>query len=118
MPATFPKEQIDQPLPSRFNMLELTVNNHAGVMSHVCGLLNRRGWRVEGILSLPGACAAQRRIWLLVSAEHALGQMIKQVSKLQDVLHVRSRGAESDVFGRLEQLISPYSWDQQGVHQL
>jgi acetolactate synthase-1/3 small subunit len=118
MPATFPKEQNEQSLPNRFTMLELTVNNHVGVMSHVCGLLARRGWSVEGMLSLPGACAAQRRIWLFVSAERPVDQMIKQVSKLQDVLHVHSRSAEREVFGRLEQLISPYSLDQQRVHPI
>ncbi|MCG3147073.1 MAG: hypothetical protein PCFJNLEI_00510 [Verrucomicrobiae bacterium] len=33
--------------------LELTVQNHPGVMSHVCGLFARRAFNVEGILCLP-----------------------------------------------------------------
>ena len=34
-------------------VLELEVNNHAGVMSHVVGLFSRRAYNVEGILCLP-----------------------------------------------------------------
>ena len=46
-------------------VLELTVNNHPGVMSHVCGLLSRRAYNVEGILCLPigdGAPNAPERV--------------------------------------------------------
>ena len=31
-------------------ILELTVRNHPGVMTHVCGLFARRAFNVEGIL--------------------------------------------------------------------
>jgi acetolactate synthase-1/3 small subunit len=34
-------------------ILELTVRNHPGVMTHVCGLFARRAFNVEGILCLP-----------------------------------------------------------------
>ena len=34
-------------------VLELDVNNHAGVMSHVVGLFSRRAYNVEGILVMP-----------------------------------------------------------------
>ena len=34
-------------------VLEIDVNNHAGVMSHVVGLFSRRSYNVEGILCLP-----------------------------------------------------------------
>jgi acetolactate synthase I/III small subunit len=116
MPATFRETQTEQSFRSRFTMLELTVKNHAGIMSHVCGLLTRRDWPVEGMFSSPGPNAAHRRIWLLVSADQPLGQMIKQVAKLQDVLHVNHSEADGDVFGQLEQLISSYSSDQQSIH--
>ncbi len=33
-------------------ILELTVRNHPGVMTHVCGLFARRAFNVEGILCL------------------------------------------------------------------
>ena len=34
-------------------ILVLTVRNHPGVMTHVCGLFARRAFNVEGILCLP-----------------------------------------------------------------
>ena len=34
-------------------VLEIDVNNHAGVMSHVVGLFSRRAYNVEGILVMP-----------------------------------------------------------------
>jgi acetolactate synthase regulatory subunit len=34
-------------------VLELTVNNHAGVLMHVCSLFSRRAYNVEGVLCMP-----------------------------------------------------------------
>jgi len=116
MPATFHEARKEKSPASPFTMLELTVNNHPGVMSHVCGLLTRRGWNVEGMVSLPGQRGALRSIWLLVNAEGRLGQVIKQVAKLQDVLHVHHRGSDEDFLGQLEELMTSYSADQQGAH--
>lgn len=48
-------------------VLELAVNNHAGVMSHVSGLFSRRAWNVEGILCMPVGDGRESRIWLLVN---------------------------------------------------
>ncbi len=83
-------------------VLELTVNNHPGVMSHICGLFARHAFNVEGILCLPIAAGDQSRIWLLVNEDNRLEQMIRQILKLEDVLGVRRHGAEHDVFVRLE----------------
>ncbi len=84
-------------------VLELTVNNHPGVMSHICGLFARRTFNVEGILCLPIGSGEQSRIWLRVNADHRLEQMIKQVLKLEDVVGVRRHGADHEVFVRLEE---------------
>jgi acetolactate synthase-1/3 small subunit len=84
-------------------VLELTVNNHPGVMSHICGLFARRAYNVEGILCMPIGTGAQSRIWLLVQADHRLEQMCKQVQKLADVLSVQRHSANHDVFVRLEE---------------
>ena len=84
-------------------VLELTVNNHPGVMSHICGLFARRAFNVEGILCLPIGTGAQSRIWLRVNADHRLEQMINQVLKLEDVVSVRRHGADHEVFVRLEE---------------
>ena len=68
---------IDRPQASRIKVvLELEVNNHAGVMSHICGLFARRAFNVEGILCMPLADATRSRIWLLVFEDQRLEQMI------------------------------------------
>ena len=84
-------------------VLELDVNNHAGVMSHVVGLFSRRAYNVEGILVMPVGSGATSRIWLLVNEDERLDQMVKQVEKLEDVLAVHRHGAEHEVFERLEE---------------
>jgi acetolactate synthase-1/3 small subunit len=84
-------------------VLELDVNNHAGVMSHVVGLFSRRAFNVEGILCMPVGSGATSRIWLLVNEDARLDQMIRQLEKLEDVLAVRRQGAEHEVFERLEE---------------
>ncbi|MBN8451390.1 MAG: acetolactate synthase small subunit [Candidatus Accumulibacter sp.] len=84
-------------------VLELDVNNHPGVMSHVVGLFSRRAYNVEGILVMPVGSGETSRIWLLVNEDERLDQMVKQVEKLEDVLAVRRHGAEHEVFVRLEE---------------
>lgn len=84
-------------------VLELSVKNHAGVMSHVCGLFARRAFNVEGILCMPVGDGAESRIWLLVFEDARLPQMIAQVEKLEDVIRVDHHGADHRVFERLEE---------------
>ena len=84
-------------------VLELEVGNHAGVMSHICGLFARRAFNVEGILCMPLPGAMRSRIWLLVFEDERLEQMIKQIEKLEDVISVVRHGAEHAVFERLEE---------------
>lgn len=83
-------------------VLELEVNNHAGVMSHVVGMFSRRAYNVEGIACMPVGDGVTSRIWLLVGEDVRLDQMVKQVEKLEDVLAVRRHGAEHPVFERLQ----------------
>lgn len=76
--------------------LELAVNNHPGVMTHVVGLFSRRAFNVEGILCMPVGDGAQSRIWLLVNDDARLPNMIRQLEKLEDVRTVcRHRGAHA-----------------------
>lgn len=86
----------------KHTVLELSVNNHPGVMSHVCGLFSRRAYNVEGILCMPVGEGTTSRIWLLVNEDTRLEQMIKQVEKLEDVLSVRRHGADHQAFLQLE----------------
>jgi acetolactate synthase-1/3 small subunit len=78
--------------------LELTVNNHAGVMTHVVGLFSRRAYNVEGILVMPVGDATQSRIWLLVNDDARLANMIRQLEKLEDVRAVRHHAGQHEVF--------------------
>ncbi len=84
-------------------VLELDVNNHAGVMSHVVGMFSRRAYNVDGILCMPVGTGATSRIWLTVNEDARLEQMVKQLEKLEDVLSVHRHGAEHQVFERLEE---------------
>lgn len=88
-------------------VMEIDVNNHPGVMSHVVGLFSRRAYNVEGILCLPVDNGQQSRIWLLVNEDIRLAQMIKQVEKLEDVISVRRHTADHAVFGQLEAFFKP-----------
>jgi acetolactate synthase-1/3 small subunit len=84
-------------------VLELTVHNHPGVMSHICGLFARRAFNVEGILCMPIGTGVQSRIWLRVPADHRLEQMLRQLRKLEDVVSVQRHSADHQVFVRLEE---------------
>lgn len=84
-------------------ILEVTVKNHPGVMSHLCGLFSRRAYNLEGILCLPIGRGEKSRIWLLVLEDQRLEQVVKQVRKLVDVLAVRRHGAGHEIFGRIEE---------------
>ncbi|NKI75291.1 acetolactate synthase small subunit [Dickeya sp. CFBP 2040] len=81
--------------------LELSVRNHPGVMSHVCGLFARRAFNVEGIMCMPLPDSDQSRIWLLVKDDQRLAQMISQVEKLEDVLQVTRHGEEMRIFDQV-----------------
>jgi len=87
-------------------VLDVLVNNHPGVMSHVCGLFSRRAFNVEAILCLPQDGGGESRIWLLVNEDDRLEQMIRQMRKLQDVHDVRLRADAIGTFDRLGQIMA------------
>ncbi|AKK82641.1 TPA: acetolactate synthase small subunit [Klebsiella aerogenes] len=82
-------------------ILELTVRNHPGVMTHVCGLFARRAFNVEGILCLPILGSEHSRIWLLVNDDQRLGQMISQIEKLEDVTNVARNQSDPTMFNKI-----------------
>jgi acetolactate synthase-1/3 small subunit len=90
--------------------LELTVNNHQGVMSQICGLFARRGYNVEGIVCMPIGSGEYSRIWLLADEEQRLDQIVKQVSKLADVLDVRHTVTDHPVFVLPKDLLKSTQW--------
>lgn len=83
-------------------VLELTVRNHPGVMSHICGLFARRAFNVDGILCMPVNGEGTSRIWLRVREDRRLEQVVRQIEKLADVLDVRHRNVDHEAFLRLE----------------
>ena len=98
-------ERSDTAKDAKATVLELTVNNHPGVMSHICGLFARRAYNLEGIVCLPIGFGETSRMWLQVNEDVKLEQMIKQVEKLHDVLHVVRYDAGHRVFAGLEAFI-------------
>jgi len=79
-------------------VLELTVNNHPGVMSHVCGLFSRRAYNLEGIVCIPVGTGSTSRMWLHVNEDRKLEQVIRQVEKLPDVLAIQRHDGGHPVF--------------------
>ncbi|HDL7926288.1 TPA: acetolactate synthase small subunit [Yersinia enterocolitica] len=90
---------------SRVTLL-LTVRNHPGVMSHICGLFARRAFNVDGILCMPLAGGEESRIWLQVLDDQRLQQMISQLEKLEDVLQVCRFDSEMPIFDQVEDLVA------------
>ncbi|HEN3247930.1 TPA: acetolactate synthase small subunit [Yersinia enterocolitica] len=86
--------------------LLLTVRNHPGVMSHICGLFARRAFNVDGILCMPLAGGEESRIWLQVLDDQRLQQMISQLEKLEDVLQVCRFDSEMPIFDQVEDLVA------------
>ncbi|MCL1825376.1 MAG: acetolactate synthase small subunit [Betaproteobacteria bacterium] len=81
--------------------LRLTVNNHPGVMSHVCGLFARRAYNLEGILVTPINGGSTCNVWLMINEDGRMNQVVSQVSKLHDILDVRVEETDENVFERL-----------------
>jgi acetolactate synthase-1/3 small subunit len=95
------KSAVDRPRA----VLEVTVRNHPGALSHVCGLFARRGFNVDGVACLPLADRTRSRIWLLVAEDERLEQMTRHLGKLEDVLAVECR-AEHPVFAYLQAAVA------------
>lgn len=72
-------------------ILELTVRNHPGVMSHITGLFARRAFNLEAILVVPDASGGTSRVLLHVAGLPRLEQIERQLEKLHDVQSVRLR---------------------------
>jgi len=94
-------EKNDNDTCSAIMVLELKVNNHPGVMSHICGLFSRRAYNLEGIVCVPVEAGDVSRMWLQVNEELKLEQVIKQLQKLPDVLSVQRHEAGHAVFTSL-----------------
>lgn len=90
--------------PENNSILQLTVRNHAGVMSHICGLLARRSFNVEGIMCFPLPGGQLSQVCLLLKENQRLEQLIKQFDKLADVHEVQRGIVKKEAFARLTTL--------------
>jgi len=89
-------------------VIELKVNNHPGVMSHITNLFSRRAFNIEGILCGALDDGRMSRVYLLVNEDARLPQVIKQLQKLHDVIEVRERDDyDRTIFERLDEFVKP-----------
>ena len=83
-------------------ILSIMVRNRPGVLSHVAGLVTRRGYNVESIAAGPTENREITRINLVVSGDGPiLEQVVKQVRKLVDVILVDDLTNDEPVTGEL-----------------
>jgi len=89
-------EKSPEPQSPDTTILRLTVNNHPGVMLQICGLFARRAFNLEGIFCTAIGQGETSRIWLKVDETDKLEQVVKQLTKLEDVLAVEERSNDRD----------------------
>lgn len=87
------------------SLLKLIVNNHPGVLSHICGLFARRSYNLEGVMIRPivGSSSRKSCVWLLVNEVEKLPQLIRQTEKLIDVITVEQHDMKESIFEKTEQ---------------
>ncbi|MDD3023196.1 MAG: ACT domain-containing protein [Syntrophomonadaceae bacterium] len=91
---------------SNYRVIGLKVHNHPGVMSHITGMFSRRAFNLDGILCGQLNNGKSSQIYLLVKNDEALGQIIKQLEKLHDVLAVSLHdNYDYSLFTRISDLI-------------
>lgn len=95
-----------EPQTSTETILELLVNNHPGVMSHVCGLFSRRAYNLEGIVVVPIEAGSTSRMWLRLREENNLDQIVKQLHKLPDVKTITRHPPENSIFCKINGFLS------------
>jgi acetolactate synthase-1/3 small subunit len=93
-------------------VIQLTVHNHPGVMSQICGLIARRGFNLEGIAALPVADGKRSRVWRSIQDERRMEQIVKHLQKLRDVIDVQLHTAEHEVFVKLEDYFKEHPEDR------
>ncbi|MEG6565609.1 acetolactate synthase small subunit [Thermoanaerobacterium saccharolyticum] len=75
------------------HIISVLVNNHSGVLSRVVGLFSRRGYNIESLAVGTTELNDQSRITLTVDGDdYVITQIIRQLSKLYDVIKVQDVG--------------------------
>ena len=87
-------------------IIELTVNNHPGVMYNITGLFARRAFNLEGILCGRTENTNTSKMYLLIKNDNRIDQTIKQLEKLYDVIAVSiCDNCDFSVFDNISKLI-------------
>ncbi len=69
--------------------LSVLVENRPGVLSRVCGLFSRRGFNIDSLAVGPTERADRSIITIRADCtRHSVEQVVKQLDKLIDVIHV------------------------------
>ncbi len=84
-------------------VIDLLVDNHPGVMSHITGLFSRRAFNLEGILCGPIGDRSHSRMFLMVDEQDRLPQLLKELVRLHDVQSATLRhDLDSSIFDPLQ----------------
>ena len=86
--------------------LRLLVRNHAGVMSHICGLFARRSFNLDAIVCLPVGDRSRSAILLAVADDERLEQLMRQLRKLEDVIEVNETREAGAAFSAVSAWVS------------
>jgi acetolactate synthase-1/3 small subunit len=90
-----------------YTVIELLVNNHPGVMSHITGLFSRRGYNLEGILCGSIGEGDTSIMYLLVKVNQQFAQVIDQLEKLYDVIELKEKPEyDHSVFFRIDKFLA------------
>lgn len=88
-------------------IIQLTVNNHPGVMYSITGLFARRAFNLEGILCGRLENTKTSKMYLLVNNDNRIDQIIKQLNKLYDVIDVSiSESCDYNFINNIDELFS------------
>lgn len=92
-------------------ILSVVVQNNAGVLARVSSLFGRRGFNIDSLTVSATADPKISRITIVVTGDDAiLDQIIKQVSKLEEVISVRHL-REEDAYCREMVFVKIYAED-------
>ena len=99
-----PRSIVTTDTPTSINPDEVThtlsifVNNKAGVLMRICQVFARRGYNIESLVVSQGRDAHFSRMTIgLKGAPEGLEQIVKQVTKLIDVMHCYEHTAANSV---------------------
>ena len=80
------------------HLLSILVVNHPGVLFRVAGLFSRRGFNIESLaVGMTQDPKVSRITIIVIGDDHTVDQIVKQVSKLVQVLTVKVIASESSV---------------------